>query len=280
MSTTIAISAADVNNLRKKTGGGMMDCKKALTEANGDFEKAIEILRKKGQKIAANRSDREASEGVVLANTTSDNKVGTVLTLNCETDFVAKNEDFISLATKISNIATSTLPTSVEELMALPYDSTLKISEVLLDYIGKIGEKIEISKYDVVRAEYVCGYTHPGNRIASIVGLNKAGEKSASIAKDVAMQIAAMNPIALDKDDVSKDTIEKEIEIGKEQARTEGKPEEMLEKIALGKLNKFYNEATLLNQEFIKDNKKTVRQYVTESDKELTITGFKRQSLS
>ncbi len=280
MSTTVAISAADVNNLRKKTGGGMMDCKKALTEANGDFEKAIEILRKKGQKIAANRSDREASEGVVLANTTSDNKVGTVLTLNCETDFVAKNEDFISLATKISNIATSTLPTSVEELMALPYDSTLKISEVLLDYIGKIGEKIEISKYDVVRAEYVCGYTHPGNRIASIVGLNKAGEKSASIAKDVAMQIAAMNPIALDKDDVSKDTIEKEIEIGKEQARTEGKPEEMLEKIALGKLNKFYNEATLLNQEFIKDNKKTVRQYVTESDKELTITGFKRQSLS
>ena len=280
MSTTVAISAADVNNLRKKTGGGMMDCKKALTEANGDFEKAIEILRKKGQKIAANRSDREASEGVILANTTADNKVGTVLTLNCETDFVAKNEDFISLATKISNIATSTLPNSVEELMALPYDSTLKISEVLLDYIGKIGEKIEISKYDVVRAEYVCGYTHPGNRIASIVGLNKAGEKSASIAKDVAMQIAAMNPIALDKDDVSKDTIEKEIEIGKEQARTEGKPEEMLEKIALGKLNKFYNEATLLNQEFIKDNKKTVRQYVTESDKELTITGFKRQSLS
>lgn len=280
MSTTVAISAADVNKLRQKTGAGMMDCKKALVEAAGDYEKAIEILRKKGQKVAANRSDREAAEGVILANTTSDHKVGTIIGLSCETDFVAKNEDFVSLATKISKLATDKLPANVEELSELTLDGSLKVSEVLLDYIGKIGEKIEVSRYDIVKAEYVYGYTHPGNRIASIVGLNKSSEVAAAVGKDVAMQIAAMSPIALDKEDVAQDTIQKEIEIGKEQARAEGKPEEMLEKIALGKLNKFYNEATLLNQEFIKDNKKTVRQYVTESDKELKVTAFKRQSLS
>ncbi len=280
MTTSVSISATDVNNLRKMTGAGMMDCKKALTEAQGDFEKAIELLRKKGQKVAANRSDREAAEGYILALANNNQTVGVILSLNCETDFVAKNEEYIQLATNITNIALKNTPNTVEDLLALPYNDKLSIQEVLIDYIGKIGEKIEISKYASLKSEYIFPYNHPGNRVASLIGVNKTSDIAKQAAKDIAMQAAAMAPIALDKEHVSKETIEKEIEIGKEQARAEGKPEEMLEKIALGKLNKFYNEATLLNQEFIKDNKKSVRQFLAECDKDLKITDFKRFSLS
>ncbi len=277
--TTMAITAAEINKLRQMTGAGMMDCKKALTEANGDFEKAIDELRKKGQKVAANRSDRDAKEGVILAKTTADNKRGVVLGINCETDFVAKNEDFGKFTANVLEIAIAKKPKNADELKSLAYDNNITIADKLIEQTGVIGEKIELTKYEVVEAPYVIAYNHPGNRLATIVGFNSA-TVSNEIAKDVAMQVAAMAPVAVDKDDVSTDTLQREIEIGKEQARQEGKPEDMLEKIAMGKLNKFYKESTLLNQEFIKDNKKTVAQYLTGSEKGLTVTGFKRIALS
>lgn len=275
----MAITAAEINKLRQMTGAGMMDCKKALTEANGDFEKAIDELRKKGQKVAANRSDREAKEGVILAKTTADNKRGAVLGINCETDFVAKNEDFGKFVANVLEIAIAKNPKTADELKALAYDNNITIADKLIEQTGVIGEKIDLSKYETIEAGYVIAYNHPGNRLATIVGFN-LDNVATDVAKDVAMQVAAMSPVALDKDDVSTETLEREIEIGKEQARQEGKPEEMLEKIALGKLNKFYKESTLLNQEFIKDNKKTVAQYLTGSEKGLTVTGFKRIALS
>lgn len=278
--TTVAISAADVNKLRQMTGAGMMDCKKALTEANGDFEQAVDYLRKKGQKVAANRSDRDAAEGVTIGKVTADGKRGVLITLNCETDFVAKNEAFVAFTTSILDLAIEKNPATLDELKALDLDGQTVETRVT-EQIGKIGEKIELSAYEKVEAEYVVAYNHPGNKVATIVGLNKpANEKIEVAAKDVAMQVAAMAPVALDKDDVDAKTLEREIEIGKEQARAEGKPEEMLEKIAMGKLNKFYKESTLLNQEFIKDNKKTIRQYLDETEKGLTATGFKRISLN
>jgi elongation factor Ts len=277
--TTMTITAADINKLRQMTGAGMMDCKKALTEAEGDFEKAIDELRKKGQKVAANRGDRESKEGVILAKVTADNKRGIVLGVNCETDFVAINADFGKLVNTIIDIAIDKNAKTADEIKALSFDGKITIGEKLIEQTGVIGEKIELTKFETIEAPFVFAYVHPGNRLANIVGFSSA-TVNADVAKDVAMQVAAMAPVAVDKGDVDAETIKREIEIGKEQAREEGKPEEMLEKIAMGKLNKFYKESTLLNQEFIKDNKKTIAQYLNDSEKGLTVTSFKRIALS
>jgi len=273
--SSVAITAADVNKLRQVTGAGMMDCKKALTEANGDFEAAIDFLRKKGQKVAGNRADREANEGVVFAKVTPDNKRGVLVALNCETDFVAKNEEYINFVSTVTDIAINGGAADAETLLATQLDG-LSISDRIIDLIGKIGEKMEL-QYQQTFGEYVVAYNHPGNRLATIVAFNKAeSAELATISKDVAMQAAAMAPVALDKDDVDTRTLEREMDIAREQIRAEGKPEEMVEKIAQGKLNKFYKDNTLLNQEFIKDGKLTVRQYITSNDKELMAIGFKR----
>jgi elongation factor Ts len=276
--STVAITAADVNKLRQMTGAGMMDCKKALTESNGDFEAAIDFLRKKGQKVAGNRADREANEGVVIAAVNGDSTKATLISLNCETDFVAKNQDFINFTQSISDIAIKSFPESLDALLSMQIDG-LSIGDKITEQVGKIGEKIELS-YSNISAPYVIAYNHPGNRLATIVGFNKAGVAGIeTVAKDVAMQAAAMAPVALDKEDVDSSTLERELEIAREQIRAEGKPEEMVEKIAQGKLNKFYKDNTLLNQEFIKDNKLSVRQYVQSIDKDLIVTGFKRIAL-
>ena len=269
-----SISAADVAKLRKMTGAGMMDCKNALQEAEGDFEKAVEVIRKKGQVVASKRADREASEGVVLASTTDDGKFGALIVLNCETDFVAKNADFEKLAYDILDLALEQKAENLDELKNIEING-VKIEDKIVEQIGIIGEKLELSYYDCIKAEYVHPYIHSGNRLATIAGFNKSGLDS-QVYKDVAMQIAAMNPIAIDKDDVEQEEIDKEIEIGKEQARREGKPDNLLEKIAMGKLGKFFKENTLLNQEYVKDNKQTIRQYLNSVDKDLTVTGFRR----
>jgi elongation factor Ts len=274
----MAITAADVNKLRQQTGAGMMDCKKALEESNGDFEQAVDYLRKKGAKVAANRQDRDAKEGVVLAKTDGSGKKGIVISVNCETDFVAKNADFIQFAETVANIALEKNAGSIDALKALPYNSEITVADKFMEQVGKIGEKIDISYFNTVSAEKVVAYNHPGNRLAVIVGFNKAIDDEA--AKNVAMQTAAMAPVAVDKDDVDASTLERELEIAREQIRAEGKPEEMVEKIAAGKLNKFYKESTLLNQEYIKDNKLSIRQYLQGLDKGLTVTGFKRFSLA
>jgi elongation factor Ts len=271
------ISATDVSKLRKTTGAGMMDCKKALQEADGDFDKAIEIIRKKGQAIASKRADRDASEGVAISKVSSDGKFGAVIALNCETDFVAKNEDFVKLAFSILDKAIETKPTDLESLKQLELDGKT-IDAIIVDQIGVIGEKIELAYYDKVEADQVVPYIHHGNRLATLVGLNKV--VAIEIGKDVAMQVAAMNPVAIDKSDVPSDVIEKEMEIGRDQARKEGKPENIIDKIAEGKLNKYFKENTLLNQEFTKDSKKTVRQFLQETDKELTVINFKRYTLA
>jgi elongation factor Ts len=276
--TTATISASDVNKLRQQTGAGMMDCKKALMEANGNFEEAVDNLRKKGQKIAVNRGDREAKEGVVLGKTTADGKRGTVIVLNCETDFVAKNADFVKYTESILDLAISSNPSSIDALKNLKLGN-LTVTETLFDQIGKIGEKIELSAFETISADKVIVYNHPGYKLASMVGFSASPSGIDEIGKNVAMQIAAMAPVALDKEDVDAKMLEREIEIGKEQARQEGKPENMIEKIALGKVNKFYNEYTLLNQVFIKDEKKTIRQYLADADKNLKITAFKRLQL-
>jgi len=272
------ISSAEVAKLRRVTLAGMMDCKKALEESNGDFEKAIEIIRKKGQAVANKRADREASEGVVLAKVTPNAKMGALIVLNSETDFVAKNAEFISLANKILDFAVSNNPANLEELKSLKLDNT-KIADKVVEYVGIIGEKLELAYYEKVEAAHVQAYVHPGNRLAVLVGFSKAGFP-AQVYKDVAMQVAAINPVSIDKNDVPEKTIAQELEIGKEQARRDGKPEEMLDKIAQGKLTKFYKESTLLNQEFVKDNKMTIRQYLQVSDKDLTVTAFKRYTLN
>jgi elongation factor Ts len=273
------ITAADVNKLRTITGAGMMDCKNALVEANGDFDAAIDFLRKKGQKVAANRSDREASEGLVLAKLVDGGKRGVMIVLNCETDFVAKNENFGVVANNILDVAINNKPATLEELKALNYTGTdLTIGDKITEEIGKIGEKIELSQYSVVNAEQVYAYNHPGNKLAAIVGFNKP--TADDMAKDVAMQVAAMAPVSVDESSVPEDVKQKEIEIGKEQAINEGKPAEMAEKIALGRLNKFFKESTLLNQEFIKDSKLSVAQYLKTADKDLTVTDFKRFALN
>jgi len=277
--TTMAITAADVNKLRQITGAGMMDCKNALIEANGDFDLAIDVLRKQGQKVAAKRADRDASEGLVIAKTSADGTRGVLVCVNCETDFVAKNSDFIAMAERLATIALEKGVGSIEGLKAAAFDSNgLTIAEKLIEQTGVIGEKIEVSACSEVKAAFVYAYNHPGNKVASIVGLNKVGFETA--AKDVAMQIAAMGPIALNKESVPQNVIDKEIEIGKDLAIQEGKPADMAEKIALGRLNKFFKESTLLAQEFIKDNKLTVDQYLKAQDKDLTATDFKRHSLT
>ena len=271
------ITAAEVNKLRKTTGAGMMDCKKALQEADGNFEKAIEIIRKKGQAVANKRADREASEGVVLAKLNNDKTQGAMIVLNCETDFVAKNEDFIGFAQQILDKAIENNSADLESLKQVKLDDK-SVSEKILEQVGIIGEKIELAYFDKISAAQVVAYIHPGNKLATLVGFSKTTTEQ--IAKDVAMQVAAMNPVAVDKDNVSEEIIEKEKEIGREQARREGKPENILDKIAEGKLNKFFKESTLLNQEFTKDNKKTIRQYLQETDKELTVTAFLRYTLN
>ena len=275
--TTMTISAADVNKLRQQTGAGMMDCKKALTEANGDFEAAIDILRKKGQKIAANRQDREAKEGYVYGKTTDGGKTGVVVSVCCETDFVAKNADFIKYGESILDLAIEKKPATIDDLKNLNLGN-VTVGQTLLDQMGKIGEKIDVVDYQVVNADKVIVYNHPGNKLTAVVGFS-GGTISDEQGKDVAMQIAAMAPVAIDKDDVDPKMLEREIEIGKDQARQEGKPENMIEKIAMGKLNKFYNEYTLLNQVFIKDEKKTIRQQLESIDKGLKIVSFKRVKL-
>lgn len=276
--SSVQISASDVNKLRQATGAGMMDCKKALIEANGDFEAAVDYLRKKGAKVAASRQDRESNEGVVIAKTTADGKKGVIIVLNCETDFVAKNADFIAFAEEVANVAIAQSPASLEALLELPINGT-KISDLLLDQTGKIGEKITVSKYEVVEADQVVPYIHGNYRLGVLVGFNQNGDAVVEAGKDVAMQIAAMSPIAVDKDGVDARTIERELEIAKEQIRAEGKPEEMVEKIAQGKLNKFYKDSTLLNQEFVKDPSKSVSQYLSGVSKDLTVTSFKRVQL-
>jgi elongation factor Ts len=273
--STVQISAADVNKLRQQTGAGMMDCKKALMEANGDFEAATDYLRKKGAKVAASRSDRDSNEGVVIAKTTTDGKKGIIIEVNCETDFVAKNSDFVAFAQAIADKAVATSPTTIEELVSLEMDGA-KISDLIIDQTGKIGEKIGVSKFEIIEAEKVVAYIHGNYRLAVLVGFNQDGEGLDEAGKDVAMQIAAMSPVGVDKEDVDSRIIEKELEIAKEQIRAEGKPEAMIEKIAAGKLNKFYKEQTLLNQEFVKDSSKDIRKFLDDTNKGLTVTAFKR----
>jgi len=273
------ITAAEVNALRKITGAGMMDCKKALIESDGDQEQAIEILRKKGQKIAAKRADKEASEGMILAKATDDNKFGVVVMVNCETDFVAKGDDFTNYVKAVVDLALANRPATIEELKSMDLNGRT-VEENLTDLVGKIGEKMEMPHYQFINAAVVSAYNHQGNRLATLLGLNQDGfENATGLAHELAMQVAAMNPIAVDKDNVDEDIVKKEIEIGKEMAAQEGKPEHMLEKIAMGKLNKFFKENTLLNQDFVRDTSKTVKQYLSEFDKELTITEFKRLML-
>ena len=274
------ITAADVNNLRKQTGAGMMDCKKALVEANGDFDQAIDILRKKGQKVAAKRGDRDANEGLVIAKTTEDGKKAVLVVVNCETDFVAQNADFGTFANTILDAAIANSPASLDALKGLPFNGeALTIGEKVTEQTGVIGEKIEVSGYEFVEAEQAIAYNHPGNRLASIVGLNKAGDAVAEAGKQVAMQIAAMDPVAIDEAGVAPEVIEKEMALGREIAQQEGKPEEMLDRIAEGKVKKFLKENTLLNQASVRDNKKTVSQYLNETENGLTVTGFKRKML-
>lgn len=273
------ITAADVNKLRQQTGAGMMDCKKALQEAEGDFDTAVDILRKKGQKVAAKRSDRDAAEGLVLAKTTADGKKGVMVVVNCETDFVAKNDDFGKFANKILDAALNNAPADLDALKNLPFEGNgVTIAEKITEQTGVIGEKIDLSAYEQISAETVYAYNHPGNKLASMVGLNKSGDLD-EVAKDVAMQVAAMNPVALDKDAVTQDVIDREIEVGKDLAIQEGKPADMAEKIAMGRLNKFFKENTLLNQQYIKDNKKSIAQYLKEFDGDLSVTEFKRCAL-
>src|SRR5690606_30178571 len=276
--STVQITAADVNKLRQQTGAGMMDCKKALTEANGDFEAAIDYLRKKGAKVAASRQDRESNEGVVIAKTTADGKRGVIVEFNCETDFVAKNADFIAFADSIAVLAIEKNPSSLEELLSLELNGQ-KLSDTIISETGKIGEKVGVSKFEIVTGEKVIAYIHGNYRLGVLVALSAGPEGAEEAGKDVAMQIAAMNPIAIDKGDVDSKTIEHELEIAKDVIRAEGKPEEMVEKIAAGKLNKFYKDSTLLNQEFVKDSSKNIAQFLDSVSKGLTVTAFKRIQL-
>jgi elongation factor Ts len=271
------ITAAEVNKLRKTTGAGMMDCKKALVEADGDFDKAIEILRKKGQKVAAKRADRESSEGAVIAKVNNDATKGVIISLNCETDFVAKNEDFVKLAHKLAEIALNA--NSKDALLASDFDGSLTVQDKLIEQTGVIGEKIEIGAFKTLEAPFVGSYIHAGNKIAVITGLSANVEGADVVAKDVAMQAAAMNPIALDEAGIDQEIIDKEIEIAKDQLRQEGKPEAMLENIAKGKLKRFFKDNTLVNQDFIKDNKMSVAEYVKTIGDDVKVVGFERVAL-
>jgi len=276
----MAITAAEVNKLRKQTGAGMMDCKKALTETNGDFEAAIDVLRKKGQKVAAKRGDNEASEGLIFAQTTEDGKSGVMVRLNCETDFVAKNDDFRAFVQSLVDVAMKEMPASLDELKAAAYNDKLSVEEKITEHVGVVGEKLDLSGYTVVTADKVVAYNHPGNQIATLVGLNKDSEDAQEAGRQVAMQVAAMNPIALNKDGIDEATIARELEVGKDLAIQEGKPAEMAEKIAQGRLNKFFKENTLLSQAFVRDNKQTVEQFLKSTEDGLTVVDFKRYAMS
>ena len=273
------ISASDINKLRQMTGAGMMDCKKALNETNGDFEAAIDFLRKKGQKISSSRADRKASEGAVIALTNESRTKGVVIELNCETDFVAKNDDFVKTAREIAQAAIDNEPADLDALNAMSIGGTA-ISQRLLDDMAKIGEKIEVSKYEIVKGENVVAYIHAGNRLGVLVEMTNAPSEANLLAgKDAAMQIAAMNPVAVDRSDVDANTVAREMEIGREQARAEGKPEAMLDKIAEGKLQKFYKESTLLNQDFVKDPSRTVGKMLSDTEPGLVVKRFVRIAL-
>ena len=279
----MSISAKDVKQLRDISGAGMMDCKKALTESNGDIEKAIEILRKKGQKLSVKRAEREANEGVVIAKTSHNKNNGIVVRLSCETDFVAKGEGFIAFAEDIAQAALTNLPDTLEDLLALPFDGEVSIGEKVIEQLGVIGEKIEVKDYAKIETAaglgQVLSYIHMGYRAGVIVALNKEGAQFEEAGKNAAMQVAAMKPIALDKSDVPQEIVDKEVEIGKELAKTEGKPEAMLERIAQGRLNKFFKETTLMNQVYVKDGSHTISTYLKSLDPELSISEFKHISL-
>ncbi|GET20400.1 translation elongation factor Ts [Prolixibacter denitrificans] len=274
----MAISAADVMKLRKATGAGMMDCKKALAEAEGDFDRAVEIIREKGKLVANKRADREATEGAVLAKVSDDKKFAALVVLNCETDFVAKNEGFVAFTEKILDLAIANKPADLDALKALDMDGR-SVEAHVTEQTGIIGEKLELSAYETVQAEDTIAYIHPGNKLATVVGFSKevADEQ---VAKDIAMQVAAMAPVAVDKDDVPAEVVEQELKIAKEKFRQEGKPENMLDKIAQGALNKFFKENTLLNQVYVKDGKMTIREFLASSDKDLNVTDFKRFTLN
>ncbi len=276
---TVKISAKDVKKLRDQTGAGMMDCKKALVEANGDMDAAIEFLRKKGQKMTEKRADRDAKEGVVFALTSDDKSKGVVVRIGCETDFVAKNDDFVAFAKSIATLALKEFPATKEDLLKLSFDGET-VADKVVERTGIIGEKIELSSYENIEAAQVVSYIHMGHKAGVVVGFNKTNDNLAEAGRNIAMQVAAMTPIAVDKDGVDASVVQKEIEIGMDQARQEGKPENLLERIAQGKLGKFYKEKTLLNQEYVKAEKKeTVKQYIASIDKELTVTGFRHVTL-
>ncbi|MCA0239074.1 MAG: translation elongation factor Ts [Bacteroidetes bacterium] len=271
----VKVAVADIQKLRELTGAGMMDCKKALEESNADFEAAQDWLRKKGIAKAAKREEREAKEGVVVALVNADRTRGVIVSLNCETDFVARNENYIAMTTKIAEIALEKFPATLEDLMALPYEGSVTIADKVGEQNGIIGEKIELSRYEPITGAQILTYNHSNNKRSVLVALTNADTAFEQAGRDVAMQIAAMNPVSVSKDDVDPKIVEKEIEIGKELARNEGKAEEMLEKIALGRLNKFFQESTLLSQKFVKDNDKTVDQYLKSLNKDLTVSSFK-----
>ena len=270
------ISAADVNKLRKATGAGMMDCKKALVEAEGDFDTAVEVLRKKGQKVAANRADRDSSEGAVIARVNDDATVGVIVSVNCETDFVAKNESYVTLANKLAEVALA--HESLDSFLGTDFNG-MSVADKLTEQTGVIGEKIEIGGFERLEGAFVGSYIHAGNKIATLTSLSAGVDGAAEVAKNVAMQAAAMNPIALNEEGVDAATVEKEIEIAKDQLRQEGKPEAMLDNIAKGKLKRFYKDNTLVNQTYIKNGKLSVSDYVKSVDAGLAVTGFKRVAL-
>lgn len=277
--STVSITAAEINKLRKATGAGMMDCRKALTETNGDFEAAIDWLRKKGAKVAALRGDRDAKEGVVIAQTTADNKVGIAICISCETDFVSKNDDFVAFAQSIADAAIENNVKSVEELNEVSVNGA-KVSDLINDKLASIGEKIGVSKFERIEADYVASYIHGAYRIGVLVGMNK---ENADLGKDVAMQIAAMNPVALDPSKVSAEVVERERAVVTEQIQADpkmaGKPAEMIAKIAEGKLNAFFKEQTLIAQPFVKDPGKSVGEYIKSAGNNIEVTEFKRVAL-
>lgn len=278
--STVAITAAEINKLRQATGAGMMDCRKALTETNGDFEAAIDWLRKQGQKIAAKRSDREAKEGVIIAQTTADNKTGIAVCVSCETDFVSKNAEFVAFAQSIADAAIANKVSSIEELNEVSINGT-KVSELINDKLAAIGEKIGITNVSRVDADYVASYIHGAYRLGVLVGFNNGAAEA--VGKDVAMQIAAMNPLAVDPDSISAEVVAREKAIVMEQMKIDpkmaGKPEEMLSKIADGKLGAFFKENTLLAQAYVKDPGLTVGDYVKTAGADVKVTEFKRVAL-
>jgi elongation factor Ts len=280
---SVTLSAADVKKLRDMTGAGMMDCKKALEASNGDMEAAIDYLRKLGQKLSVKRADREAKEGVVIAQVSHNRNNGIIIRLSCETDFVAKNENFIALAQSIADIAIKTLPANLEALLNTSFDGKIPVSEKISEQLGVIGEKVELAQYEKIEtaagAGQVLPYIHMGYRAGVLVSLNQEGPDLQDAGKNVAMQVAAMKPVALDKGDVDTSIVEREMDIAREQIRAEGKPEEMVERIAQGKLAKFYKDNTLLNQLYVKNDKQTITEYLNSVSKGLTVTSYKHVTL-